>query len=81
LLGVLKPVVETLDSPKHSSLKRTPGAILRRVSTALGLIGLVVFILCVVALAAGVTWTVVRLSPTPGGDKTKPQDDAADPAT
>jgi hypothetical protein len=52
------------------------------VSTALGLVGVVVFIVCVVALAAGVTWTVVRLSPTPGGgDKPKPPDDAADPAT
>jgi hypothetical protein len=50
------------------------------VSTALGLLGVAVFIVCVVALAAGVTWTVVRLSPTPG-DKPKPQDDAADPAT
>jgi hypothetical protein len=81
LVGVLKPVLETLDSSMHSSLNRTPGAILRRVSTALGLIGVVVFIVCVVALAAGATWTVVRLSPAPGGDKPKPEDDAADPAT
>jgi hypothetical protein len=44
-------------------------------ATALGLIGLVVFILCVVALAAGVTWTVVRLSPSPGS-KPKPSDDS-----
>ena len=35
-------------------------------ATALGLLGVAVFIVCVVALAAGVTWTVVRLSPTPG---------------
>jgi len=46
------------------------------VSTALGLLGLAVFIVCVIALAAGVTWTVVRLSPSPGS-KTKPQDDPA----
>ncbi|HWH55767.1 MAG TPA: hypothetical protein VNT04_09350 [Gaiellaceae bacterium] len=32
-------------------------------ATALGLIGLVVFIVCVIALAAGVTWTVVKVSP------------------
>ena len=30
----------------------------------LGLIGLVVFIVCVIALAAGITWVVVKLSPT-----------------
>jgi len=35
------------------------------VATALGLIGVAVFIACVVALAAGVTWLVVRLSPSP----------------
>jgi hypothetical protein len=35
------------------------------VATALGLVGIVVFIACVIALAAGVTWVVVRLSPTP----------------
>jgi hypothetical protein len=33
------------------------------VSTVLGLIGLAIFIVCVIALAAGVTWTVVKLSP------------------
>jgi hypothetical protein len=33
------------------------------VSTVLGLIGLVFFIIGVIALAAGVTWTVVKLSP------------------
>jgi len=47
------------------------------VTTALGLIGVAVFIACVVALAAGVTWTVVRLSPPPGRNKPKPQDEAA----
>ena len=35
-------------------------------STALGLVGLAVFIACVIALAAGITWLVVKLSPTPG---------------
>jgi hypothetical protein len=35
------------------------------VGTVLGLIGLVIFIVCVVSLAAGVTWLVVRLSPNP----------------
>jgi flagellar biogenesis protein FliO len=34
------------------------------VSTALGLVGVVVFVACVIAFAAGVTWLVVRLSPT-----------------
>jgi hypothetical protein len=29
----------------------------------LGLIGLVVFIVCVIALAAGITWVVVKISP------------------
>ena len=32
--------------------------------TVLGLIGLVVFIVCVIALAAGITWLVVKFSPT-----------------
>jgi hypothetical protein len=32
--------------------------------TVLGLIGLVVFIVCVIALAAGITWVVVKVSPT-----------------
>jgi hypothetical protein len=31
--------------------------------TVLGLIGLAVFIVCVIALAAGITWVVVKLSP------------------
>jgi hypothetical protein len=39
------------------------------VATVLGLLGIVVFITCVIALAAGVTWVVVRLSPTPGAKK------------
>jgi hypothetical protein len=46
------------------------------VDTALGLIGLVVFIACVITLAAGVTWLVVRFSPKPGSKQPKPQDTA-----
>jgi hypothetical protein len=41
--------------------------------TALGLIGIVFFIACVIALAYAVTWAVVRISPSP--DK-KPKPDA-----
>jgi hypothetical protein len=40
------------------------------VSDALGLLGIVVFIACVITLAAAVTWLVVRLSPAPGKKKT-----------
>jgi hypothetical protein len=39
------------------------------VATVLGLAGFVVFIICTIALAAGVTWTVVRFSPAPGKPK------------
>ena len=35
----------------------------------LGLIGMLLFIACVIALAAGVTWLVVKVSPTPGAKK------------
>jgi hypothetical protein len=31
--------------------------------TVLGLIGIAVFVLCVIGLAAGITWLVVRLFP------------------
>jgi hypothetical protein len=34
------------------------------VDKALGLLGVLVFIPCVIALAAGITWLVVRLTPT-----------------
>jgi len=37
--------------------------------TVLGLLGIVVFIPCVVSLAAGVTWLVVRISPNPNTKK------------
>jgi hypothetical protein len=43
------------------------------VATAFGLVGLAAFIACVIALAAGITWLVVRLSPAPGGKKPKPE--------
>jgi hypothetical protein len=32
--------------------------------TVLGVLGILVFCICVIALAAGVTWVVVKLSPT-----------------
>jgi uncharacterized membrane protein len=41
------------------------------VANVLGLIGIAVFIVGVVALAAGVTWIVIRVSPTPKA-KSKP---------
>jgi hypothetical protein len=47
------------------------------VDTILGLIGVVVWIVCVIALAASVTWAVVRL--LPGEKPSTPGDDA--PAT
>jgi len=40
----------------------------------LGLLGVAVFIVAVIALAAGVTWVVVKLVPAPGS-KPKPQGD------
>lgn len=39
--------------------------------TVLGLIGIVFFIACVIVVAAGVTWLVVRLTPSQQG-KTQP---------
>jgi hypothetical protein len=41
------------------------------VTTVLGLIGLVVFSACVIALAAGVTWLVVKLIPADRGQGTQ----------
>jgi hypothetical protein len=43
----------------------------------LGLIGIVVFCACVIALAAAVTWLVVKLSPSKAAKETDP---AAPPA-
>ena len=40
-------------------------------STVLGLIGLAVFIACVIAVAASVTWVVVKISPAPGAKPEK----------
>jgi hypothetical protein len=42
----------------------------------LGLLGILVFCTCVIALAAGVTWLVVKLSPT----KTAKTAEPAEPA-
>jgi hypothetical protein len=39
------------------------------VDNVVGLIGLLVFIAAIVGLAAGVTWVVVRVSPTPKSTK------------
>jgi hypothetical protein len=36
-------------------------------NTVLGLIGVVVWIVCVIGLAAGITWVVVKV--LPGGEK------------
>jgi hypothetical protein len=38
-------------------------------STVLGLLGVALFIPCVIALAAGVTWLVVRFSPGTKNEK------------
>ena len=37
--------------------------------TVLGLLGLAVYIACVVVLAAAVTWTVVKLTPAKSPEK------------
>ena len=39
----------------------------------LGLIGLALFIVAVIALAAGVTWVVVKVSPSPKAKKSSAQ--------
>ena len=44
--------------------------------TALGLIGLVLFAAAVIALAAAVTWVVVKVSPAEKPDKAEPADAA-----
>ena len=38
-------------------------------ANVLGLIGFAVFIVCTIALAAGVTWAVVKISPLPNQNK------------
>jgi len=44
------------------------------VADVLGLIGFVIFIACVISLAAGATWLVVRISPSPDSKKPKPDE-------
>ena len=44
--------------------------------TALGLIGILAFATSVIALAAGVTWIVVKVSPAEKAEKTEPAEDA-----
>jgi hypothetical protein len=39
------------------------------VENVLGLIGFAIFIVCTIALAAGVTWAVVKISPLPDSSK------------
>jgi hypothetical protein len=39
------------------------------VNAFLGLVGLVVFSVCIIVLAAGMTWIVVKLSPTPDANR------------
>jgi hypothetical protein len=41
----------------------------RPMGAFLGLLGVVVFIPCVIAIAAGITWVVVKISPAPGAEK------------
>ncbi len=41
------------------------------VDEILGVFGIAVFIVCVIALAASVTWLVVRISPKPGAKQRK----------
>jgi hypothetical protein len=43
------------------------------VANVLGVLGIAVFIVCLIALSAGVTWLVVRISPKPGSKKKKPE--------
>jgi hypothetical protein len=45
--------------------------------TALGLIGMVIFIVGTIALAAGVTYAIVRISPTKRRSKDEPAKPAA----
>jgi hypothetical protein len=45
--------------------------------TVLGLVGIVLFCACVIALAAGITWLVVKLSPSKAA-KPKPAEPTAE---
>jgi hypothetical protein len=77
LVGGLELVFSIFGSSTLSYFERAHEGYPRRMETVLGLIGVAIFIVCVVALAAGVTWAVVRLSPTPGANKPKPQNDSS----
>jgi hypothetical protein len=46
------------------------------VDAVFGLAGLLVFIVCVISVAAGVTWLVVKVSPNPE-DKRKKEEQPA----
>jgi hypothetical protein len=48
-----------------------PGYSRAALETVLGLIGMVIFIVATIALAAGITWVVVKL--TPSGPRRKPE--------
>jgi hypothetical protein len=51
------------------------------VANVLGVLGVAVFVACVIAFAAGVTWLVVKLSPAPGSRKKKPTPPEPTPET
>jgi hypothetical protein len=51
---------------------RATGLFYEPMDDVLGLLGLALFILCVIALAAGVTYLVVRFSPKPSAKKAEP---------
>ena len=42
-------------------------------AVALGIIGFIIFIACVIAFAAAITWLVVKISPTTVGKKPTPK--------
>jgi len=42
------------------------------VANVLGVLAIIVFIVCVISLAAGVTWVVVKVSPDPNRKKKQP---------
>ena len=50
------------------------------VANVLGLLGIAAFIAFIIGLAMCVTWTVVKISPTPGRKKQKPKPRPAEPA-
>ena len=45
--------------------------------TLVGLIGMIVYAACIIGLAAGVTWLVVKVSPAEKPQQPAPTDDAA----